>query len=275
MHTPRAPHRRRPTTTSVLALALGSLALGATGCATSGVNRGDFNVVSLDEEWQMGRQFEAEIGRQVRLSNDAALNAYVSELGRKIVAQTELANRTWKFRVVQSDEVNAFNVPGGLVYVNTGLIKAAANASELAGVIAHEVHHGVSRHGTERLSKQYGLSAAAGLVLGRDPGLVQQVAAQIVAGGAIARFSRSDESESDRYGVRYMARAGYNPNGMATMFEKLLAQRRSRPSSVEQFFSTHPLAEDRIQNVRAEIRRQGLSGGATTDAGFARAKARV
>ena len=270
MHTHRTPSRRR---LSALAFALSVLA--GTGCATSGVNRGDFNLVSLDEEWQMGTQLEAEIGRQVRLSNDATLNAYVNELGRKVVAQTEMANRTWKFRVVQSDEVNAFNVPGGLVYVNTGLIKAATSASELAGVIAHEVHHGVSRHGTERLSKQYGLSAAAGLVLGRDPGLAQQIAAQIVAGGAIARFSRADESESDQYGVRYMARAGYNPEGMATMFEKLLAQRRSRPSSVEQFFSTHPLAEDRIRNVRSEIRRQGLSGGATTDAGFARAKARV
>ncbi len=100
-------------------------------------------------------------------------------------AQTEMANRQWQFHVVADPEINAFNIPGGHVYVNSGLIARASNASELAGVLAHEITHGVSRHGTEQLSKQYGIAGVAGLVLGRNPGLVQQIAAQIVAQGAV------------------------------------------------------------------------------------------
>jgi len=245
------------------------------GCATTGINRGDFNVVSLQEEWQLGAQLEADVNRQVRLTNDAALNAYVNELGQRLVRQTELANMPWKFHVVVDPAINAFNIPGGHVYVNTGLLAKADNAAELVGVLAHEITHGVSRHGTERISKQYGLSSVAGFALGRNPGVVRQIAAQIVAGGAIAKFSRSDEREADRYGVRYMTGAGFNANGMATMFQKLMGERRSRPNGVAKFFSTHPLTEDRITAVRAEIRSQGGARGALTDAGFARAKARA
>src|SRR5690606_1570900 len=114
----------------------------------------------------------------------------------------------WRFHVVQDDAINAFNIPGGVVYVNTGLIARAGSASELAVVLAHEISHGIARHGTERLTTQYGISIVAGLVLGQDPGLVEQIAAQIVATGAIARYSRGAEREADDLGVRYMAGAG-------------------------------------------------------------------
>jgi beta-barrel assembly-enhancing protease len=252
-----------------------ALWLAVGGCATSGINRGDFNIVSLQEEWQLGQQLDAQIRRQVRVINDATLNGYVNDVGRRIVAQTEMANLPWQFHVVADNEINAFNIPGGHVYIHTGLIARAGSASELAGVLAHEIVHGVSRHGTEQLSKQYGLSAVAGLVLGGNPGLIQQIAAQIVAQGAIARFSRSDETEADRYAVRFMTGAGYNANGMVTMFERLLSDRRSRPSSVAQFFSTHPLTETRIGTVRTEIQRQGGARGATNDSQFARVQARA
>ncbi len=261
-----------------LALALpvamsGALALG--GCATTGLNRGDVNMVSVQEEWQLGQQIDAQVRQQVRVINDPQLSAYISQMGQRIVAQTEMANLPWQFHVVQDDAINAFNIPGGHVYVNTGLIAAAGTASELAGVIAHEVTHGVSRHGTERITKQQGAGAVAGLVLGRNPGAISQIATQIAAGGAFARFSRGDETEADRFGVRYMTAAGYNATGMATMFRRLMSQRQSRPSSVERFFSTHPLSEDRIRTVEAEIARQGGARGASNDAGFAAAKARA
>jgi predicted Zn-dependent protease len=222
----------------------------ALGCATTGVNQGDVNLVSLDEEWQMGQQLERELATRLRLVNDPTTVSYVSQIGMKIVRQTELANAPWEFHVVADPEINAFNVPGGHVYVNTGLIQAAGNAAELAGVIAHEIGHGVSRHATERISKVSGINLGAGLLLGSNPSTVKQIAAQIVAGGAVAKFSRADEREADRLGVQYMYDAGYDPRGMAGMFEKLLATRKRRPSSVEQFFATHPLAEDRIQSVR-------------------------
>jgi predicted Zn-dependent protease len=233
-----------------LGLVILPLLLMALGCATTGVNQGDVNLVSLDEEWQMGQQLERELATRLRLVNDPTTVSYVSQIGMKIVRQTELANAPWEFHVVADPEINAFNVPGGHVYVNTGLIQAAGNAAELAGVIAHEIGHGVSRHATERISKVSGINLGAGLLLGSNPSTVKQIAAQIVAGGAVAKFSRADEREADRLGVQYMYDAGYDPRGMAGMFEKLLATRKRRPSSVEQFFATHPLAEDRIQSVR-------------------------
>lgn len=260
---------------SFLFLAFALAALPLTGCITTGVNSGDFNLVSLDEEWQLGQQLERDIAQQVQLVNDATLTGYVSRIGQQIVAQTELRGQPWRFYVVDDPTINAFNVPGGIVYVHTGLIAAADNTAELAGVLAHEIAHGVSRHGTERLTKTYGLSLGAGLLLGQDPGLASQIATQIIGGGAIAKFSRDDEREADRLGVRYMARAGYNPEGMATMFETLLSDRQRRPSSVEQFFSTHPLSEERIVNVRREAQKVSTRGLTINDGQFAGIRARA
>lgn len=223
------------------------------------------NLVSEDEEWQMGRELERDINRQVQLVNDATLQNYVQQMGQRIVRQTPMANREWRFHVISDASVNAFNAPGGLVYIHTGLIATAENTSELAGVMAHEVAHGVARHGTQRLSQVYGLNMVAAIVLGGDPGLVQQIAAQLVAGGTVAAFSRDMEREADRLGVRYMVAAGYNPEGMASLLEKLIAERQRRPGAVEQFFSTHPLTEERVATVRQEARSVSRSGLITND----------
>lgn len=246
------------------------------GCATSGVNRGDVNLVSLEEEWQLGAQLEQDIARQVSIVRDQAAVSYINEMGRRIVAQTEMRNLPWEFHIVSDPSINAFNIPGGHVYVHTGLIEQAGNAAELAGVMAHEISHGIARHGTERLTKSYGLNIVAAILLGENPAVYEQILAQIVGTGAIAKFSRDDEREADDLGVAYMLNAGYNPQGMVTMFETLLQERERRPSSIEQFFSTHPLSEERIDNVQARIAqlpsRQGLI---TNDAGFATLQQRV
>jgi beta-barrel assembly-enhancing protease len=235
-------------------LAVTALLLGA--CASSGVNQGDLNLISLEEEWQLGRQLEQDIAQKVNLVNDGTVVGYVDRIGQALVAQTELANLPWEFHVVADPSVNAFNIPGGHVYVHTGLIAAADDVAELAGVMGHEIAHGVARHGTEQLSKSYGLSILAGVTLGNDPSTYQQILAQVLGGGALAKFSRDAEREADDLGVDYMAGAGYDPLGMARMFEELLARRQGRPSSVEQFFSSHPLTEERIDAVRADAASQ-------------------
>lgn len=245
------------------------------GCATSGVNRGDVNLVSLEEEWQLGQQLEAQLAQELQLVNDRQALAYLNQLGQSIVAQTDMRNLPWKFHIVRDPAINAFNIPGGHIYVNTGLIQAADNAAELAGVMAHEIAHGVSRHGTERISKAYGLNIGASILLGQNPGLVKQIVGQVLATGAMAKFSRSDEREADELGVRYMAAAGYNPLGMAQMFEKLLSTRKSQPSRVSQFFSTHPLTEDRIRDVTQMANRMNTSGLRMNDSGFATLKSRT
>ena len=241
------------------------LAVLVAGCSTSGVNRGDVNVISMEEEWQLGDQLERDLARQLDIVRDPSVNAYINQIGQRIARQTEMADRPWEFHVVDDPAINAFNIPGGHVYVNTGLINAVDNVSELAGVMAHEVSHGVSRHATERLTKSYGLNIGASLLLGRNPALYEQILTQIVGTGAIAKFSRDDEREADRLGVRYMHSARYDPEGMVTMFEKLLREREQRPGAVSQFFSTHPLAEDRIEGIREQVQSLGSAGLVTQD----------
>lgn len=235
------------------ALAIALLAICVSSCATSGVNRGDFNLISLDEEWQLGQQLEAEIARQVQLVNDPTTVNFINRIGQRIVNETELANVPWEFHVVADPSINAFNIPGGHVYVNTGLIQQVDDVAELAGVMGHEIAHGVARHATERLTKAYGLQIGAGVLLGQDPGLIAQIATQILGQGAIAKFSRDDEREADELGVRYLYEARYDPNGMVELFQKLLREQRSSPGAVAQFFSTHPLTENRIRDVQREI----------------------
>jgi predicted Zn-dependent protease len=253
----KIPYFRKNRSLAALAIA-GLLAfqvsLLAGGCATTGINSGQLNMISLNEEWQMGQQLEQELSKKVRLVNDATALSYIRKIGNNIVNQTELGNAPWEFHIIADPEINAFNIPGGQVYVNTGLIMAADNTAELAGVMAHEISHGVARHSTERMSKVYGLDVGLNYLLGQNPSMLKQIAAQLAAGGVVAKFSRDDEREADRLGVQYMYQAGYNPEGMATMFEELLATRKRRPSSVEQFLSTHPLAEDRIRAVRQQAR---------------------
>lgn len=242
----------------VLTLCSVTLAGLVTACATTGVNRGDFNLVSLQEEWRLGNQLEQDIAGKLDLVRDRSAVSYVNQLGRRLVRRTEMAEFPWEFHIVASPEINAFNIPGGHVYIHTGLIGAADDVAELAGVMAHEIAHGVSRHGTEQLTRSQGLGFIAGAVLGENPEGYERLLAQLLGSGALARFSRDAEREADYLGVRYMAAAGYNPSGMAEMFETLLEQRQRRPNSVSRFFATHPLTERRIADVRQQVRGMSL-----------------
>ena len=278
---PKLPTLRAPRATltalSALTVALVVLAgalVTTSGCATSGVNKGDLNLMSYQEEWQLGDRLSKDLAGKLDLvQNRAALN-YVNRVGQRLVARTELRNLPWTFHIVNDPEVNAFNIPGGHVYVNTGLIAAAGDVAEFSGVMAHEIGHGVARHGTEQLTRAYGLQIVAGLVLGENPPAYEQILAQIAGTGAMAKFSRDAEREADQLGVRYMAGAGYDPEGMADMFRVLLQRRESRPGTVGQFFSTHPLTEDRIRSVEAEAAQIDRSGLTRHDRGYQQLRGR-
>lgn len=248
--TPRRPRRRRPSPVALL------LVLTLPGCAWLGL--GGVNLISIEEEWEMGRQIEAELAEELDLLDDPAVNEYVTRVGEMLVAETEMADLEWRFHVVDNPDVNAFNVPGGLVYVNTGMIREAGSAAEFVAVMGHELGHGVERHGTERLSQQYGLSVLASLVLGEDPGVLQEIVAQIVAAGTIAQFSQEQEFEADEIGMRLMAEGGFHPRGMVALLELLLELREREPGTVEQLFATHPAVPERIE--RAEERIEALDG---------------
>jgi len=230
----------------------------ATSCAGTGINRGDFSLISISEEWDLGERLAADIEGRKKVIDDPAVEAYVTAMGRRILAQaagdTPVAKRPWTFHVIEDETVNAFNIPGGHVYLHSALVASAEDYGELMGVMAHEVSHGLARHGVENLTKQYGVSLVVSLALGKDPNAYEEILANILAGGAVMKFSRAAESEADRLGVGYMAKGGVDPRAMADFFRILLQGRRSRPSSVEQFFASHPLTEDRIAAVEAQAR---------------------
>ena len=230
-----------------------ALSAGLAGCASTGPNRGQFNLVSVQEEWALGDQLHRDISRQVRLLPQGPATEYVSLIGQRLAAQTYYRNLPWRFHIVQDPSINAFAIPGGHLYVHTGLIKATDNVAELASAIGHEIAHGVARHGTENLTKQYGFGIVANLVLGSNPKVYQQLLAQILGGGLFAKYSRDAEREADRLGLEYLYQAGYDPNGAVTMMQELLEQRRSSPSAIEKFFSSHPVTEERIANLRTQI----------------------
>ena len=257
---------------SVFPHAMRSLVLAAAvlfaGCATLG----GANYYSVEQEWQLGQQIEQQLRSQVQIVNDATLTRYINDMGQRMVRQTNMARLPWRFYVVRDGSINAFNVPGGLVYVHTGLIAQSGSAAELAGAVAHEIAHGVRRHGTQRVSAANEANVIAGAVLGGNPGVATQIAAQIAAQGAFASFSRADEREADDLGVQLMAASGYNPEGLARMLERLAQQERSGGVAL---FRSHPLSAERVQNVRTAASRVSRSGLRMDDAGFSAARSRA
>jgi predicted Zn-dependent protease len=253
-------------------LSLLSLLLFAAACGSGGIGGG--GSVSLDQEWQLGQQMAAQVQQQVHLVNDPQVRQYVATVGERIHRATPLADRPFDFQVVDDPAVNAFSIPGGHVYVNTGLIAQADRSDMLAGVMAHEISHVVARHVIKQMEQQQAIGAVGSILLGQNPGALQQVAAQILAGGVMARFSRGDEKEADDLGLQYMTKAGYDPHGMLDMFQKLLSLEKGQPSTVERFFLDHPLTTDRIRDIQNRIG-TGRTSGEVDDPAYQTVRRRV
>lgn len=230
---------------SALVLAL-SACVAVLGCTDSEVNRGDLNVFTLDLEWELGDELHAELAQQVELVDDLVVRSFVDRIGQDLAAATELADRPWSFHVVRDPTVNAFAIPGGHVYVHTGLIEAVESPSALAGVLAHEVAHVEARHSTEALTRAYGVEVILDL-LGDGESQLREVAVDLAQGGADAAFSRGAEREADELAIALLAEAGWPPEGLAAFFEALLAEEARRPNALERFFATHPLTEERLE----------------------------
>jgi len=202
---------------------------------------------STEKEVRMGREAAAEVDRQAKFVDDPVITEYVNRVGQNIVLHSD-AKVPFTIKVIDSDEVNAFALPGGFFYVNKGLILAADNEAELAGVMAHEIAHVAARHAVENQTKASLLEYAAlggSIFLGGIPGMIYQNTAGIGLLGIFMKFSRGAEEEADRLGVQYMYAAGYDPGAMATMFEKLEAKNKKKPGFISRAFATHPAPPDR------------------------------
>lgn len=235
-------------------LALGGTVAAAGGCASAAS-------VPVQDEVQLGRQAAYDINRQLPIIGSGAVNSYINQLGSQIANRADTRGLRYTFYVVNENVVNAFALPGGYIYINRGLIERADNMSELAGVLAHEIAHVTERHGIEQMARAQnantgvGLGAALyGILTGRQLGQVAGAAVQVGGAGYFAKHGRAAEREADMKGIEYMTRAGIHPQGMVSFFGELLQERKRNPGRLEQFFSTHPLTEERIQNTSQTVR---------------------
>lgn len=200
-----------------------------------------------EAEVREGRMLAAEVDKEAKFIDDPIITEYVNRVGQNIVLHSD-AKIPFTIKVIDSDEVNAFALPGGFFYVNKGLILAADNEAELAGVMSHEIAHVCARHAMENEAKMraldYGL--LAGMILGG--GIIGNVlynGGGMIEAMAFLKFSRGAEEEADRLGMQYMWAAGYDPNAMATMFEKLEAKNKKKPGTISKLFATHPAPPER------------------------------
>jgi predicted Zn-dependent protease len=202
---------------------------------------------STEKEVRIGRELAAEVDRQAKFIDDPLITEYVNRVGQNIVLHSD-AKVPFTIKVIDSDEVNAFALPGGFFYVNKGLLLAADNEAELAGVMAHEIAHVAARHAVENNTKatllEY-LALGGSIFLGGWPGVIYQNTAGLGLLGAFMKFSRGAEEEADKLGVQYLYAAGYDPTAMATMFEKLESKNKKKPGFIARAFATHPAPPDR------------------------------
>lgn len=202
---------------------------------------------STEKEVKLGRELAAEVDRQAKFVDDPVITEYVNRVGQNIVLHSD-AKIPFTIKVIDSDEVNAFALPGGFFYVNKGLILVADNEAEVAGVMAHEIAHVAARHAVENQTKgtllEY-LAMGTSIFLGGIPGMIFQNTAGLGMLGIFMKFSRSAEEEADKLGVQYMYAAGYDPSAMATMFEKLEAKNKKKPGFISKAFASHPAPPER------------------------------
>lgn len=254
--------------TLVLTLALAVSATSASG---------GMQLVSVNDEIAIGRKAQQQVRQQVPRLRDNAVNTYISGLGRRIAARADGPKYPYSFDVANYREINAFALPGGPIWIHRGLIDAAQNEAQLAGVIAHEVAHIANRHAAEQMTKGTVANLGLGLLgalLGEGTGSqIAQLGAGFAANATMMKFSRDHEREADLKALRYMKSAGYDPRGMVEFLQVLRNRQGRDPGSVQTFFSSHPAPADRVRRLQQEADR--LAGGRRDSQSFRNIQARL
>jgi beta-barrel assembly-enhancing protease len=212
------------------------------------------NFYSLEQELALGKQLSVEVQKQARIVEDPIVSEYVNRLGQNLARNSDV-DFPVTFKVIESDEINAFTLPGGYIFVNTGLMKLSANEAELASALAHEIAHSAARHATRQASRNrlFSIGTLPLAVLGGVGGMAARQTANLAVPMAFLRFSREFETEADLLGLEYLWKAGYDPDASIDLFEAMESTERRRPGSVSKLFRTHPLTPDRIEKTQKNI----------------------
>jgi predicted Zn-dependent protease len=249
-----------------------AVALGSGGVAA-------FQLISVKDEIAIGTEVQQDVRRQTPQVGDPLVREYVSDLGTRLARHASGARYPYSFSTADYAELNAFALPGGPVWVHRGILAAADNEAQVAGVIAHEVAHIAERHAARQITKgtvANGLLGLLGAVLGNDGAgaAAAQVAAGVTANSFMLKFSRDDERAADREGIRILARAGYDTRGLVEFMRVLGAQQGRSPGSVAQFMSTHPAPASRVRDLE-QLVAANPGGGRRTSARFTELKRRL
>ncbi len=221
-------------------------------CATSG-RRQVVDLITVDEEIRIGNLIALEIAQQYPLISDDEINDYLTTLGESIAAQSDWSGLEYHFRVINTDEVNSFSIPGGHVYLHRGLLDRAQSLSEVACMLAHEIAHIASRHGTEELTVRYGLALEAHALLGENPELWKQMAADLFTVNSLLNYGYKEEFAADALAITYAQRAGYDPRGLESFLRRLAGEEKELPLYLYKMYLTHPEAKKRLPRVRKGI----------------------
>src|SRR5438874_8961347 len=228
--------------------------ISAIGNRNVGCGKGLGNWYSIEKQVQMGKQFAAQVESSAKLVNDPTVTEYVNRIGQNLVRNSD-SKVPFTIKVIDSDQVNAFALPGGFFYVNSGLVLAADNEAELAGVMAHEIAHVAACHiAREQTRGQLANLASIPLIfVGGGIGYAVQSAAGLALPVTFMKFSRGFEAEADYLGVQYMYKAGYDPQSFTSFFEKLSAMEKKKPGFLDKTFDSHPQTPERAARSQEEI----------------------
>jgi beta-barrel assembly-enhancing protease len=265
-------------------VAAGLTALALCGCTHAQRGQAETAVakalISDEQETQIGLQVKQELEQKqhVKYLDDPAVVSFVRGITSRILplAEKDRPGVKWQVHVIDDAKtVNAFATPGGYLYVYSGLLLAAGDAAEVAGVLSHEAGHVVARHSARQMVDALGLQAVISLALGENPGALSQLVAGVGGQGLMLANSRGDETEADEYGARYASAAGYDPQGLITFFDKLYKLEGKQPGFAK-FLSDHPATPDRIAHLKQYIAEKHLTGSAGREPGeLAAVKAKV
>jgi beta-barrel assembly-enhancing protease len=214
------------------------------------------NFYSLEKEIALGKQLAQEVERQAKIIDDPVIAEYVNRVGQNLVRNSD-AKVPFTIKVLDTEEVNAFALPGGFFFVNSGLILKADSESELAGVMAHEIAHVAARHGTRQATRGeiVNLASIPLIFMGGWAGYAIRQGAGLAIPMGFLTFSRSMEREADYLGLQYLYKTGYDPTSFVDFFEKIQSMEKKKPGTVSKVFSTHPMTDDRIKSAQVEIQK--------------------